>query len=62
MRLVVNFDVASDPNTDQVLTQMRQSQAESQLPTDVRNYGITGCEIDVGAADGCHPYFTRRKL
>jgi len=41
MRLVVNFDVASDPNTDQVLTQMRQSQAESQLPTDVRNYGIT---------------------
>src|SRR3982074_3142597 len=41
MRLVVNFDVATDPNTDQVLTQMRQSQAESQLPTDVRNYGIT---------------------
>jgi hydrophobic/amphiphilic exporter-1 (mainly G- bacteria), HAE1 family len=41
MRLVVNFDVASDPNTDQVLTQMRQSQAESQLPSDVRNYGIT---------------------
>jgi hydrophobic/amphiphilic exporter-1 (mainly G- bacteria), HAE1 family len=41
MRLVVNFDVATDPNTDQVLTQMRQSQAESQLPSDVRNYGIT---------------------
>jgi len=41
MRLVVNFDVATDPNTDQVLTQMRQSQAESQLPSDVRNYGLT---------------------
>src|SRR5262252_10889327 len=41
MRLVVNFDVATDPNTDQVLAQMRQSQAESQLPSDVRNYGIT---------------------
>ena len=41
MRLVVNFDVATDTNTDQVLAQMRQSQAESQLPSDVRNYGIT---------------------
>src|SRR6202008_4180002 len=27
MRLVVNFNVATDPNTAQVLTQMRQSQA-----------------------------------
>ena len=41
MRLVVNFDVATDPNTDHVLTQMRESQAESQLPSDVRNYGVT---------------------
>ncbi len=41
MRLVVNFDVATDPNTDHVLTQMRESQAESQLPADVRNYGVT---------------------
>ena len=41
MRLIVNFDVATDPNTDQVLTQMRQSQAESQLPSDVRSYGLT---------------------
>src|SRR6516165_2689382 len=41
MRLVVNFDVATDTNIDQVLAQMRQSQAESQLPSDVRNYGIT---------------------
>jgi len=40
MRLVVNFDVATDTNTDQVLAQMRQSQAESQLPSDVRNYVV----------------------
>ncbi len=41
MTLYVNFDVKTDPNTDQILTQMRESQAESQLPTDVRNYGVT---------------------
>ena len=39
--LTVNFDVATDANTDQLLTQMRQGQAESQLPADVRNYGVT---------------------
>ncbi|SMF96746.1 hydrophobic/amphiphilic exporter-1, HAE1 family [Methylomagnum ishizawai] len=37
----VNFDVKTDPNTDQILAQMRESQAESQLPSDVRNYGVT---------------------
>jgi HAE1 family hydrophobic/amphiphilic exporter-1 len=41
MTLRVNFDVNTDPNTDQILAQMRQSQAESQLPSDVRNYGVT---------------------
>jgi HAE1 family hydrophobic/amphiphilic exporter-1 len=40
MTLRVNFDVATDPSTDQVLAQMRKSQAESQLPQDVRNFGI----------------------
>jgi HAE1 family hydrophobic/amphiphilic exporter-1 len=40
-RLRVNFDVKTDPNTDQVLAQMRQSQALSQLPLDVRNFGVT---------------------
>lgn len=39
--LTVNFDVKTDPNTDQILAQMRSSQAESQLPSDVRNYGVT---------------------
>ena len=41
MRLIVNFDVNTDPNTDLVLSQLRQSLAASQLPLDVRNYGVT---------------------
>src|SRR6059036_3746259 len=41
IRLIVNFDVATDPNIDQVLTQLRVSQAQSQLPADVNNYGLT---------------------
>jgi HAE1 family hydrophobic/amphiphilic exporter-1 len=41
MRLTVNFDVDTDPNTDQVLAQLRESQAERQLPNDVRNQGVT---------------------
>src|ERR1700731_1421042 len=41
IRLIVNFDVAADPNIDQVLTQLRVAQAQSQLPADVNNYGVT---------------------
>src|SRR6201993_2731816 len=41
IRLIVNFDVATDPNIDQVLTQLRVAQAQSQLPPDVNNYGLT---------------------
>ena len=41
MRLRVDFDVGTDPNTDQILTQMRYLQAESQLPLDVRNQGVS---------------------
>ncbi|HYZ84985.1 MAG TPA: multidrug efflux RND transporter permease subunit [Bryobacteraceae bacterium] len=41
MTLIVNFDVKTDPNTDQILTQMRETQAASQLPQDVTNYGVT---------------------
>jgi HAE1 family hydrophobic/amphiphilic exporter-1 len=41
MRMLVNFDVKTDPNIDQVLAQIRENQAESQLPIDVRNFGIT---------------------
>src|SRR5213082_3011441 len=41
IRLIVNFDVGTDPNIDQVLAQLRVSQAQSQLPADVNNYGVT---------------------
>ena len=41
LRLYVNFDVKTDPNIDQVLTQIRKSQADSKLPQEVRNYGVT---------------------
>jgi HAE1 family hydrophobic/amphiphilic exporter-1 len=39
--LIVDFDVKTDPNTDFILTQSRETQAASQLPADVNNYGIT---------------------
>ncbi len=41
MTMIVDFDVKTDPNTDQILAQMRETQAASQLPADVTNYGIT---------------------
>src|ERR1700758_74443 len=41
MRLIVDYDVKTDPNTDLILTQVRETQAQPQLPADVINYGIT---------------------
>jgi len=41
MTLYVNFDVTTDPNIDQVLSQMRYSQAQSQLPPEVTQFGTT---------------------
>jgi hydrophobic/amphiphilic exporter-1 (mainly G- bacteria), HAE1 family len=41
MKLTVDFDVKTDPNTDQILAQMRQGQANSQLPSAVINQGVT---------------------
>src|ERR1700724_2192183 len=41
MTMIVDFDVKTDPNTDQILTQMRETQAASQLPVEVTNYGVT---------------------
>jgi len=41
MRLVVNFDINTDSNTDQMLTHLREAQAERQFPPDVRNLGVT---------------------
>ena len=39
--LIVDFDEKTDPNTDYILAQSRETQAASQLPVDVNNYGIT---------------------
>src|SRR5260370_15046748 len=39
--LIVNFDQKTDPNADFILAQSRETQAASQLPVDVNNYGIT---------------------
>src|SRR5437879_6056103 len=40
MVLTVNFDVKTEPNTDQILTQLRASQATAQLPPEVNTSGV----------------------
>jgi HAE1 family hydrophobic/amphiphilic exporter-1 len=40
-QITVDFDVSTDPNTDQVLTQLRTSQAQPQLPAQVTTAGLT---------------------
>ena len=41
MSLRASFDINTKPNDDQILAQMRYTQAEAQLPQDVRNFGVT---------------------
>jgi HAE1 family hydrophobic/amphiphilic exporter-1 len=41
LKLTVNFDIATETNTDQILSQMRSNQAASQLPSSVTQYGVT---------------------
>jgi len=41
MTLNTFFGVSTVPTTDQILAQMRQTQASPQLPSDVRNFGVT---------------------
>src|SRR5271154_6722696 len=38
--LIVDFDAKTDPNTDYILAQSRETLAASQLPVDVTNYGV----------------------
>src|SRR5271170_246128 len=40
-KLTVDFNIKTDPNTDLILAQMRQSQAASQLPPEVNTQGVT---------------------
>src|SRR3974377_1636918 len=41
MKLTVDFNVATDPNTDQILTQVREGQENAKLPAAVNNQGVT---------------------
>jgi hydrophobic/amphiphilic exporter-1 (mainly G- bacteria), HAE1 family len=41
MQLRVDFDIDTDPSVDQVLANLRYSQAASQLPPDVVNQGVS---------------------
>jgi HAE1 family hydrophobic/amphiphilic exporter-1 len=41
MQLHVVFDVGTDPNTDQILAQQRQAQANATLPVQVVQFGVT---------------------
>jgi hydrophobic/amphiphilic exporter-1 (mainly G- bacteria), HAE1 family len=41
MSLTVDFDIATNPDIDQVLTQLRVSQATPQLPAQVNTAGVT---------------------
>jgi len=41
MSLHVVFDVGTDPNTDQILAQQRQAQANATLPAQVLQFGVT---------------------
>ncbi len=41
MTLTIDFDLSTDSNTDQILSQMRVSQASPQLPSAVNDLGVT---------------------
>ena len=41
MQLIVTFDVATDPNIDQVNVQNRTAQAQPNLPPDVNTFGLS---------------------
>ncbi len=40
MTMIVDFGVRTNPDTDLILSQMRETQAASQLPSDVTRYGV----------------------
>ena len=62
LKLTVNFDVTTDPSTDQILSQMRSNQASSQLPEDVNKFGVTVAEVHVVAADHVQPLLAEGHL
>ena len=61
MRLIVNFDVATDPNTDRCSPKCAVA---GGIPTAFRRPQLRSYrgKIHVGAVDGDYPDFTRRAL
>ncbi|HEY4246133.1 MAG TPA: multidrug efflux RND transporter permease subunit [Lacunisphaera sp.] len=41
LRLTGNFDIATEPNDDLILSQLRVNQASPQIPAEVATYGVT---------------------
>ena len=62
MTLYVNFDVKTDPNTDQILAQMRQGQAESQTAGRRAQLRSDRAEVHVRAAHHLRSLFAQRDL
>jgi HAE1 family hydrophobic/amphiphilic exporter-1 len=62
MTMIVDFDVKTDPNTDLILTQMRQTQAASQLLAAVTSFGVNRSEISHGAAHDHRALLAARHL
>ena len=62
MRLIVDFDVKTDPNTDLILTQMRQTQAQSQLAGGREQFRHHGAENGDGAVDAADVVFAERDV
>ena len=60
--LNVIFDTSTVPTTDQILAQMRQTQASSQLPQDVRNFGVTVDQVRFFAAGSFRSVFSEGDL
>ena len=60
MRMGVNFDVKTDPNIDQVLAQLRENQAVSQLPQSVQQYGVTLLKSPIKSDDVDRHFVAKR--
>ncbi|HVB34119.1 MAG TPA: multidrug efflux RND transporter permease subunit [Patescibacteria group bacterium] len=67
MTMIVDFGVRTDPNTDLILSQMRETQAASQLPADVVRYGVivqksTSAPLMLVALDSPHGTYDAKFL
>jgi multidrug efflux pump subunit AcrB len=62
MRMTVNFDIKTDPNTDLILAQSRETQAASQLPARRHQLRRDRAEIGERAADADRGEFAEGHL